>query len=67
MWGQLIRKAREEKGWTQRHLAELMDVEQPSVWRWENGESPVSDDRKPVLAEKLGKTEDELFPRVTVA
>lgn len=32
-----IRALREEKGWTQNHLAEVAEVPQPTIWRLERG------------------------------
>jgi transcriptional regulator with XRE-family HTH domain len=66
LWGRLIKKAREEAGLTQRQLAEMIGVEQPSIHRWELGQA-ISDDRKEAVAVALDKPVDELFPWVAVA
>ena len=41
--GELLRKAREEKGYTQLELAELLNYSNKTLSKWETGESYPTD------------------------
>ena len=56
-----IKVFREKCGLSQRKVADLMDVSQQAVARWENGEAKPRADVLPKLARVLGCTIDELF------
>ena len=56
-----IKVLREKCGLSQRKVADLMDVSQQAVARWENGEAKPRADVLPKLARVLGCTIDELF------
>ena len=42
VFGENMRKAREEKGLTQEQLAEILKTKQNTISRWENGEREPS-------------------------
>ena len=54
--GRRIKAARERKGWTQAHLATLMDVTHKTVGNWERGET--------VPQNRLGRLEEVLGPGI---
>ena len=56
-----IKVFREKCGLSQRKVADLMDVSQQAVARWENGEAKPRADVLPKWARVLGCTIDELF------
>ena len=56
-----IKVFREEKGLSQKRIAELMSVSQQAVARWESGEVNPRADILPRLARVLGCTIDALF------
>jgi transcriptional regulator with XRE-family HTH domain len=61
-----IRAKRDAAGWTQRQLAQMLDTDQGTVSRWENGDTPEL--RYLVrLAGAFNCTLDELVPREEIA
>jgi transcriptional regulator with XRE-family HTH domain len=60
MKNDLLRKAREGRGWTQRILAKEMDVEEQTVSSWERGIRAPSVELRLRLATVLGKPLTEL-------
>src|SRR5437773_9004770 len=59
--GERLRKMREGRGYTQDELAELLDVGQQQVHRWEANKSDPSTDAIASLAKILGVTADYLL------
>ena len=57
---EFLRKAREEQGWTQRRLAEVVGVEEQTVSSWERGRRLPSVEFRHRLSELLGKTPQQL-------
>lgn len=53
--GQRIRKARKDKGWKQKHLAEAVHVEPITVSRWERGQHTPDLDTLEVIAHETGQ------------
>ncbi len=51
--GATIKRLREQRRLSQRELASRLGVTNPTISRWEKGESPCSDDWKPKLARAL--------------
>lgn len=45
---------RADHGFSQRQLAQLLDVKQPQIVRWESGEHRPSDDNLAMISGKLG-------------
>ncbi len=60
--GALIRSARERKGLTQVQLAELVEVSQPTISRFERGEGTKTDDQIIALCVALGLTWADFAP-----
>lgn len=56
-----IKELREEAGYSQRELAQAMDVSHVSVIHWEQGKKTPMAARLPKLASLLNCTVDELF------
>jgi transcriptional regulator with XRE-family HTH domain/DNA polymerase III delta prime subunit len=56
----LLRSAREERGWTQSDLAELLDVSLESVRKWERGTRFPSAKLRKRLCELFEKTSEQL-------
>ncbi len=56
-----IRELRIRKGLSQKELAEILKVAQPSVYSWESGRCAPSAKLLPALAAALGCSIDELF------
>lgn len=59
--GRLIREQRKAKGWTQKELAEMLNVTDKAVSKWENGEGLPDISLLTLLSEKLDITTDELL------
>lgn len=58
----VVNRLRELRGSTRRHeLAIEVGVDPTTIYRWETGRSPIPDDMKRVLADKLGVTVSELM------
>ncbi len=53
--GQRLKKARLERGWTQRQVARACNVETITVSRWENGRHTPSVEMLRVIARRLGQ------------
>jgi len=61
MIGDRIREVREEKGLTQKKLAEKMQIKHyQQIGRWERNEIDISVDNLKKIARALNKTLDEL-------
>ena len=56
-----IKELRIRKGLSQKELAEILKVAQPSVYSWESGRCAPSAKLLPALAAALGCSIDELF------
>ena len=56
----LLRHAREARGWTQRHLAELLDIETQTVGSWERGTRVPSLDVRSRLYHVFEMTPEQL-------
>ena len=56
-----IRELRIRKGLSQKELADILKVAQPSVYSWESGRSAPSAKLLPALAAALGCSIDDLF------
>lgn len=61
-WGANIKRCRLTLGMTQEQLADLVDVNQSSVQRWEGGLVAPKDDAKIALADALHQDVRMLFP-----
>ena len=59
--GSLMKNARKLKGFTVAHMAELMDVSQPTIVRWENGTIDVPSSVLLRYIDKLGLNPREFF------
>src|SRR5260370_42437328 len=61
-WNKKIKRAREEKGWSQEDLAERIGAKttQNTISRWENGISKPTPYYRQRLSEILGKSIEEL-------
>src|SRR5690242_14046503 len=59
--GERLRVIREQRGYTQDELAELLDVGQQQIHRWEANKSDPSTDSIAGLAKILGVTADYLL------
>lgn len=59
--GDRLRRIREQRGYTQDELAELLDVGQQQIHRWETNKSDPSTDAIAGLAQILGVTADYLL------
>ena len=59
--GSFIAALRRAKGLTQRELAELLNVSDKAVSRWERGDAAPDLSVIPALAELFGVTADELL------
>ena len=59
--GEIIRKYRRMKDWTQEQFAEKLDVSYQSVSRWENGLTYPDIEFLPTIAELFGISMDELM------
>lgn len=65
--GELIKKARNEKGFTQAELGNLIGVSNKAISRWENGESFPDIGVLEILAKTLGvRIQDIILGEVTV-
>ncbi|HEY9681542.1 MAG TPA: helix-turn-helix transcriptional regulator [Oculatellaceae cyanobacterium] len=60
-FGKRVRELRLGRGWSQQHLASLLDVEQAYVSSIERGEYGPSVRRAAMIAEAFGITLSELF------
>jgi transcriptional regulator with XRE-family HTH domain len=58
-WAEIVKAKRDERGWTQAKLAELANVSQPTILRWER-KVPAS--ALPVLMEVLDLEWADLDP-----
>lgn len=56
-----IRELRIRKGLSQKELADILKVAQPSVYSWESGRCAPSAKLLPALAAALGCSIDDLF------
>ena len=63
--GQLLRRARKERGYTAEQVAELLDFTTPTITRWENGAIDISSSMLSKYCEAIGITLAELFSRST--
>lgn len=61
-WGKRVKRTREERGISQRKLADLCDIDPSTVSRLERGTLAPRDDLKWRVAGALGVTVEELFP-----
>jgi len=52
--GEIIKSLRKEKGWTQKHLARMLQISDKTVSRWERGLGCPDTDLLPPLSEALG-------------
>lgn len=59
--GKIINEKRREKGLTQIQLAEILNVSNRTVSKWENGDGFPDISLLPIIAEVLGITIDELL------
>ncbi len=59
-FGCLVRRKREEKGWTRTYLAALLDVEAKLVQRWETGKRLPLRRSMEALVEALEITPEEM-------
>lgn len=66
-WGRSLERAREARGLSQRQLAALCGIRQPTVSRIEAGERFPSERMKNLLAGALRLSVPELFPYSPVA
>lgn len=57
---ELLRRARQERGWTQRHLADELDVEEQTVGSWERGTRFPSLEFRSRLCAIFSKTSEQL-------
>jgi transcriptional regulator with XRE-family HTH domain len=60
-WGKRIAEARRRMGLTQAGLADLLNVAQSTVSKWENGTLAPDDASKFRLAETLDQSLEQLF------
>lgn len=60
-----IKQLRIKAGLSQKELAERLNVAQPSVHSWENGNADPKTDKLPALAAALGCSIDALFAEPT--
>ena len=60
--GARIEKARETRGLSQQQLAELLEVTQPAVWKWENDRVEPSLSRLREIAAALNVDVSTLIP-----
>lgn len=61
-WGENIRAARKEFGWTQDELARIVGITRAHLANIEAGRRPPTDEVKTALAGATRKTFDQLFP-----
>ena len=67
MFGERLTRARERKGLSRKELAQLLNVGQNTIWRWEVGQREPSLEKIQTLARALDVTADELMTQpVTV-
>lgn len=67
MFGERLTRARERKGLSRKDLAQLLNVGQNTIWRWEVGQREPSLEKIRALARALDVTADELMTQpVTV-
>lgn len=59
-----IKRLREEKGITQKQLADLVGVERSTVAKWETGTAFPGGAKLPKLARALGCTVADLFKEI---
>ena len=67
LWGENIKARRTALGLTQYALADLMDVRQPTIFRWERGQMEPKRQHKAKLAQVLGTDVRLLFPMTRTA
>lgn len=63
--GVRIRRARLERGMSQRELAKMVGVVQAAVSFWECGQRPITVDDLALVAEALGVRRGELLPETS--
>lgn len=61
MFGEKLAKARERAGLSRKDLAELLNVGQNTIWRWEAGQREPSLEKIQAIARALGVTTDALM------
>ena len=61
MFGERLTRARERKGLSRKELAQLLNVGQNTIWRWEVGQREPSLEKIQTLARALDVTADELM------
>jgi transcriptional regulator with XRE-family HTH domain len=59
---EIIKRAREAKGWSQEDLARAVGVSRNAVSQWEAGETAPKRDRQPIVIKVLGLKDDDLSP-----
>lgn len=59
--GAFVARLREERGWTQRTLAQRLHVTDKAVSKWERGAGYPDISLLPLMADALGVTETELM------
>lgn len=61
-WADNVKQGRKLLGFTQPKFAQLLDVSQSTVCRWENGEAVPRDEHKVKIANALRQEVRDLFP-----
>lgn len=61
MFGEKLAKAREQAGLSRKELAEMLNVGQNTIWRWEAGQREPSLEKIQAIARALGVTTDALM------
>lgn len=59
--GKLIQKLRKEKGLTQQQLAEILNLSNKTISKWESGSGAPDVSNLPILADALDVSVDELL------
>lgn len=63
MFPEILKRYRKSFGWTQKQLADRLNVSQPAVGSWESGRTEPSQDIQNKLANLFGISTDELLGR----
>lgn len=66
-WGRRLKTARESRGWTQAHVAELADITQQALSLLERGANSAGDDLRLRLARIFELPVEQLFPYPAVS